>query len=313
MAENLRGKLIITSPDEAERIFEIDRPIVRIGREREQSDLLLAHGWVSRAHARLYADRLPFRIQDMRSSNGTLVNDQPLAPDEIRTLQDGDIIAIGPFRLRYEAPPAPQPVEAPAGPPEPLLGVRVRRAPVGPPPTPPSGPPEDETVSQPTIEPWVGMPQRASRWLQYLPPIYGEDEFLGRFLLLFEDLLGPLQQSIAHFAFYLDPCLAPQTFIPWLNEWLAELVDEHWSLDTQRELLAQASWLYQARGTKAGLLRYLRVCTGCEAEVGENEDGPHTLRVTLRCAGREVDRAMVQRIVQANCPAHVTYKVHFVT
>jgi phage tail-like protein len=312
MTESLRAKLIITSPDEPERVFEVERPVVRIGREQEQSDLVLAHGWVSRAHARLYADRLPLRIQDMRSSNGTLVNDQPLPAEEIRPLQDGDVIAIGPFRLRYQAPAAAQPPEPPRRQGEPLAGLGVRRAPVSAEPPPPPKPPADETVAQPLLEPWVGMPQRASRWLQYLPPIYSDDEFLGRFLLLFEDLLGPVQQSIAHFGLYLDPQLAPKTFVPWLNEWLAEMVDEHWSLDVQRELLRQAGWLYQARGTKAGLLRFLRICTGCDTDLAENEDGPHTVRVTLHCAGQEVDRGMVQRIVQANCPAHVTFSIRFV-
>lgn len=309
MTESMGAKLVISSPDEPERIFEIDKPVTRIGREAEQADLLLAHGWVSRAHARIYADRLPLRIQDMRSSNGTTINNLPLAPDEIRPLQDGDVIVIGPFRLRYIAPP-PQPTAPSPAHEGRVGGLGVRRVSEGTPPSLPPEPPADiETAAQSPLQPWVGMPQQASRWLQYLPPLYSEDEFLGRFLLLFEDLLGPAQQSIAHFQLYLDPRVAPRSFMPWLSDWLAEIMDERWPIETQRELLANASWLYQARGTRAGLLRYLRICTGCEADIAENLDGPHSLRVTLRAAGRQVDRDMVERIVRINCPAHVTFSI----
>jgi pSer/pThr/pTyr-binding forkhead associated (FHA) protein len=100
MAESL-GQLVITSPDEPERVFEITSPIVRVGRAPEpQNDLVLNHSIVSRAHMRLYCDRLPYRVQDMRSSNGTFLNDTPLPADEIRAMKDGDVISIGPFRLK---------------------------------------------------------------------------------------------------------------------------------------------------------------------------------------------------------------------
>ncbi len=306
MASEL-GRLIITTPDEPERAFEITAAITRIGRESAQSDIVLAHGWVSRAHARLYGDRLPVRIQDMRSSNGTVVNDRPLPPEEIRALQDGDVIAIGPFRLRYEAPPS-APAEPPAGLPEgaaPRLDVRP--APAGPA-APPPEPPAPDTVARPALEPWVGMPTRGgSRWLQYLPPLYAEDDFLGRFLSIFEDLLGPPQQIIAHWSQYLAPRTTPESFLPWLNSWLDNIADERLSSDVTRELVANASWLYQARGTRAGLLRFIAICTGCQAEITENGQGPHSLRVVVHSAGQALERPMLERIVAANCPAHVAY------
>ena len=141
MPDTLGGKIIITSPDAPEREFVITQAVVRIGRlPAPQNDIVLEHGWVSRAHARLYCDRLPYRLQDLRSSNGTMLNDAPLPPEEIRPLKDGDVIAIGHFRLRFVAPPEPA-AEPPAQEPEvQLKGLKLKAAPKVEPPTPPSPP-----------------------------------------------------------------------------------------------------------------------------------------------------------------------------
>jgi len=316
MAETPGGKLIISGPDEAERTIALDRGVMRIGRAPEpQNEIVLSHGWVSRAHARLFCDRLPYRVQDLGSSNGTLLNDAPLPPNEVRPLKDGDVVAIGPFRLRFEAPPAPA-VDALAEQGQqaegPIAGVSVRAGPgAASPPSPPPTTSEEKPVKG--AERWVGVPDRASRWLQYLPPIYSDDEFLGRFLLICEDLWGPVEQLISHFDLFLDPATAPEPFLPWLGEWLAILMDEHWSVDTQRVLLKNASWLHQARGTRAGLSRYLEiVCPGCRAEITENVQEPHHFEVVVHSEGNAVDQMMVRRVIEANRPAHTTYTLRVI-
>jgi len=299
-------RLRITSPDEPERLFSLDKDVIRIGRDA-RNDLVLAHGWVSRSHARLFCDREPIRIQDLGSSNGTAVNDAPLPPQQVRPLAEGDVIAIGPFRLRLETvsaadqPVEPRPERAFAG----LAGRPAPRA-AAPPPSPPETP--TQAGSMPPT-PWVGMPSDGSRWLQYLPPIYAEHEFLGRFLSIFEDMLGPIQQNIYHFDLYLSPKTAPESFLPWLNDWLGSVVDERWPMQVWRKLLEHAAWLYQARGTKSGLARHIELATGLEPEIIENADGPYTVTISLRAEGRELDQRLVERIVQFHCPAHVSYRL----
>ena len=305
MTESLGGKLYITSPEEAMRVFVIEQPVVRIGREPPpHNDLVLQHGWVSRTHACIYCDHLPYRIQDLRSSNGTAVNDEPLPSDEIRALRDNDVIAIGPFRLQFEAPPERSEGEMAAEARAPSLGVRAMPRPGAP--VPPEPPSAAESVSIPSYR-WVGMPEARSRWLQYLPPIYGDNEFLSRFLLLFEDLLGPVEQAIKHFDLFLSPDTAPDSFLPWLSEWLGEIAEEKWPSDIRRELLRNAIWLYQARGTRSGLARHLRICTECDVDIVENADGPHSFRVVLHSEGRPTDRRAIERIIDANRPAHTRY------
>ena len=309
----LGGKLYISAPDEQERTHVIEGAIVRIGRSpAPQNDVVLNHGWISREHARIYCDRLPYRIQDMESSNGTSVNDTTIPRGELRPLNDGDVIAIGPFRLRYEAPPPPQgeiPPEIEDGR---LGGLRVREAPQTPPPTPPREPPVVTRAGPRPPERWPGMPTLASRWLQYLPPIYGEDPFMGRFLLIFEDLLGPAPQTIHHFDQFLDPMTTPESFLPWLNNWMAGIAEEHWPPEVRRRLLKDASWLYQTRGTAAGLRRFLELCTDGDVDIAENVDGPHTFRVVLHTRDRPADRRLVERIIQINCPAHTAFTLEIV-
>jgi phage tail-like protein len=327
MAENIPGKLHITAPDEAPRTVVLDQPILRIGRlPAPDNDLVLVHGLVSRRHAQIFCDREPYRVVDLGSSNGTLVNDIPLPAQEVRELRDGDRIAIGPFTLAYEAPRAvPEEMPAPPelrGEPRPqreleaegvedlFARLHVQEAPVvaQPPVEPPSGgagPPGEGTV-----EPWTGVPLDRSRWLQYLPYIYSEDEFLGRYLLLFEDLFGPLDQVIAHFDLFLDPRTAPESFLSVLAGWLGLVLDDRWPAERRRAILETAVELYDFRGTKKGLTQLLEASTECRVEISENADGPHSFRVILIPGeGQAVDEQMVRHLIETNKPAQTVYRL----
>ena len=317
MAKTIPGRLTITAPDEAPRDVTLDRPILRIGRLPEpENDLALVHGLVSRHHAQIYCDREPYRIVDMGSSNGTRVNDIALPGQEVRELRDGDRINIGPFTLTFTAPvheevePQPEAAPEPAGEPEGEFGgLRVEEAPLGPPPVepPPGGAPSPEALP---MQSWVGMSFDRSRWLQHLPYIYSEDEFLGRYLLIFEDLFGPLDQIISHFELFLDPRTAPESFLSVLASWLGLVLDDRWPAEQRRALLQSAVELYDFRGTHKGLARLLEATTGCAVEIAENADGPHSFRVTLKPGDAgHVDEQMVRHIVESNKPAHTVYRL----
>ena len=327
------GKLHISAPEEAPQTFVLDRPVVRIGRLPEpENDLVLQHGLVSRRHAQIYCDRDPHRIVDLGSSNGSMVNDIPLPANEVRDLHDGDVIVIGPFTMRYEAPraveepaaerigdavPPEREAEEPEAPaeeqeareePDLLAVLRLEEAPAAP--APPEPPRRTEAPSDDGRMPWVGMPRDRSRWLQYLPYIYSEHPFLGRYLLIFEDLFGPLDQVIGHFDLFLDPRTAPETFLSTLAGWLGLVLDDRWPAERRRAVLRSAVELYDYRGTKVGMTRLLEASTGCEVEIEEQVAGPHSFRVTIRGrAGRDVDEGMVRNLIDTNKPAHTVYSL----
>lgn len=333
------GKLHISAPEEAPQTFALDKPVVRIGRlPAPENDLVLQHGLVSRRHAQIYCDRDPLRIVDLGSSNGTTVNEIPLPANEVRELHEGDVIAIGPFTMRYEAPrtaqePAAEAAEGEAQAPEAgegaeqteepevpaaeqepteepdlLAGLRLEEAPAAP--EPPAPPSRAQEPSDDGRTPWVGMPRDRSRWLQYLPYVYSEHPFLGRYLLLFEDLFGPLDQVIGHFDLYLDPRTAPETFLSTLAEWLGLVLDDRWPAERRRAILRSAVELYDYRGTKVGMTRLLEASTGCEVEIEEQAAGPHSFRVTIHQEpDREIDEGMVRNLIDTNKPAHTVYSL----
>ncbi|MBN1934499.1 MAG: phage tail protein I [Anaerolineae bacterium] len=339
------GRLQIAAPGEEPQTVILDKPVLRIGRlAAPEGDLALMHSLVSRRHAQIFCDREPYRIVDLGSSNGTQVNDIPLPAQEVRELHDGDRITIGPFTLTFEAPqsapeeqPAqPKPVAArpavtrppaakqPAAKPaeDMFAGLRVEEAPAVSPEVQPAvpkaafrppaggGPP-----SRLPIEPWVGAggspgSRPPGRWLQYLPYYFSEDAFLGQYLLVFEDLFGPLEQVIAHFDLLLDPRTAPESFLPILAAWLGLDMDDLWPVEQRRAILRAAVELYDWRGTKKGLTRLLEASTGCQVEIVENSDGPHSFCVTLVPAGGQViDEQMVRYLIEANKPAQTVYRL----
>ncbi len=158
-----------------------------------------------------------------------------------------------------------------------------------------------------------GLPHDASRYLKYLPPIYHDDGFLGQFLLAFEGILTPIEQMIDNFDLYLDPRTTPAFFLECLASWLDLTLDEKWSLEKRRVLVAEAAELYWRRGTRWSLSRHLEIYTGIAPEIIESPDRPHYFQVVLRVPpGQSVDRAMVERIIRANQPAHTTYKLEIV-
>ena len=75
----------------------IDREWLVIGRGRS-AEMTLAEPTISRAHAAIGYDGRGFFVQDLRSTNGTLVNGEPRAR---RPLGDEDEIQLGRLQLRF--------------------------------------------------------------------------------------------------------------------------------------------------------------------------------------------------------------------
>ena len=77
--------------------FELSGPSVLIGR-REDCDLMLSFGYISGHHARLVLSDGQWSIQDLGSTNGTMVNGSPA---ENTSLNNGDQISLGSLDMRF--------------------------------------------------------------------------------------------------------------------------------------------------------------------------------------------------------------------
>jgi pSer/pThr/pTyr-binding forkhead associated (FHA) protein len=83
----------------AGQIFELNRPIVTIGREPGRDLSLTSDGTVSRRHAHIAMENGQHIVYDDGSSNGTFVNGVRVT---IQTLAPGDMVAFGASKFRYE-------------------------------------------------------------------------------------------------------------------------------------------------------------------------------------------------------------------
>lgn len=101
-----------------------------------------------------------------------------------------------------------------------------------------------------------------SLYLNYLPVLYREVDFIGRFLKIFEETFEPAYHSLEAMWANLDPLTAPQTLLPFLAYWVSWPIDARWDLPQQRRLIKRAVEIYRNRGTRRGLILYLHLYTG---------------------------------------------------
>ncbi len=186
-------------------------------------------------------------------------------------------------------------------------------------------------IAHQSFEIWVRSP---CTYLDFLPDIYRESDFMGRFLSIFEQTFDPTVQTLDTLWAYLDPLTAPKALLPFLAHWVAWDMDARWTLKQQRRLIRNAIELYRWRGTKYGLRLYLHLFTGLplddqehyisiqenfqtgfvigQAVLSQNPvvggGKPFHFSVTLRSdAERSIDQDLVHKVIQEVKPAFCTY------
>lgn len=181
-----------------------------------------------------------------------------------------------------------------------------------------------------------------SKYLDFLPQIYREVDFVGRFLKIIEETFNPNVQMMGSLSAYLDPLTAPESMLPFLAHWVGWELQSYLSLDQQRSLIRHALEIYRWRGTRRGLRLYLHLATGLplDEEVEREEDKhiailetfsqglvlgnsilgqdallgggqPFHFRVHLRPdPPGSVDEALVRQVIVQQKPAFCTYELH---
>lgn len=79
---------------------------------RENADILLSHGTVSRKHAKVVVDGGRIYVEDSGSTNGTFVDGKRLSAEETVDLADGDEVVFGAVTLKLVTPESAKPVPA---------------------------------------------------------------------------------------------------------------------------------------------------------------------------------------------------------
>jgi predicted component of type VI protein secretion system len=101
----MQAVLVMFRADGERRSFSVTRDMTVVGR-REDCDLRIPLGDISRKHCRFVRDGDMLRIEDLGSSNGTYHNGQRI--DKEAVLQAGDSVQVGPvvFVVQIDGYPA---------------------------------------------------------------------------------------------------------------------------------------------------------------------------------------------------------------
>ncbi|HEY9616003.1 MAG TPA: phage tail protein [Microcoleaceae cyanobacterium] len=204
-------------------------------------------------------------------------------------------------------------------------------------------------LSAQTLEPETGRRQIETAdfnlWVRphtlypgFLPAIYGEIDFIGRFLKIFEQSFEPSVQTLDTLWASLDPLTAPTSLLPFLAHWVGWQLVPYLSLERQRSLIRNAITIYRWRGTRRGLRLYLHLATGLPlddhlpesekhisitesfhqgfvtgvARLGEDAilggGRPFYFKVQLRPEyPNQIDEALVRSIIEQETPAFCSY------
>jgi hypothetical protein len=94
-----RGFLLYQGRDQLEDI-SLSRGITCIGNGSD-ADILIDRDTVSKMHAKIDCENSSYYIEDLNSTNGTFVNEEPLAYKERRMLKTNDIVSFADIRYRF--------------------------------------------------------------------------------------------------------------------------------------------------------------------------------------------------------------------
>jgi len=114
-----------------------------------------------------------------------------------------------------------------------------------------------------------------SLYLNFLPDVYREVDFIGRLLKIFEEAFEPDVRAESMLWAHLNPRTAPIAWLPFLAHWVGWPLAPGLSIAKQRELIATAMELYRWRGTRKGLRQYLHLFTDLPLDEGLPEEDKH--------------------------------------
>lgn len=146
-------------------------------------------------------------------------------------------------------------------------------------------------------------------WTRYLPEIYqGKgNEFLERFLGIFQTLYQDMEQKIRTDAAYLDIGTAEGELLQWLTGWIHVENSHLWREKQLKQYLSNGAALFAVRGTPYALIRMVEIFTGERPFLVEAKEGddPHRFQLMLReeAIGDVAAYRAVERIIREGKPA----------
>lgn len=92
LSDNISYRLVAC---EGNNVIDINEASVIVGRDRSTANAVIDNKAVSRLHAKICIDNNKLQVYDMKSTNGTFVNDKSVEAGRFLIAGDGDIISFG--------------------------------------------------------------------------------------------------------------------------------------------------------------------------------------------------------------------------
>jgi phage tail-like protein len=159
---------------------------------------------------------------------------------------------------------------------------------------------------------------RRDDWLTHLLPVgMAEDDFLFRFVSIFQRVADTVVHQIDTLPHTFDPTVAPEPMVRLMGAWMGvEWIDSSLEVRLQRAIVTEYSQIIRWRGTKLGVRRLLELLSGGGAVTvsdsggvwpeGESPHGAAHVRIDLESTGWLSDGDLV-RIVRAELPATASF------
>jgi phage tail-like protein len=296
-----KGQIIVQYQGQDVHVKPVDGNLT-IGRIPE-NDLALALPGVSKRHAEIQQTETGLVIVDLNSDKGTYIAGNRLLPGQPYPLPIGTPIQIGPFVLTYQllGGGSSSTANLESKVPE-VESVVIEADPV------PSVP-----IKPSRVQEIVPMVVGQSSYLQYLPAMFHEHDFIDRFLRIFETIWEPLEWRQNSLEMYFDPRTAPTGMLDWLAGWLGLPVALHYPESRRRALLHEALDLYRWRGTNYGLGKFIELSTGFPATITNEPNNPFVIRVKINPPPDEtVPLDLLEDVVRTHKPAVMGYVIEVV-
>ena len=177
-------------------------------------------------------------------------------------------------------------------------------------------------------------------YMRFLPEVYSYDDFINRFLMMFESFWKPINQQISQSENIYDPDLTPEAFLNWLASWVGMQIDETFPKDRIRLLIRNAIPFLHSRGTAESLKYFLELYSGGKVEIKErkahnmvlggimgigdglalgNENKPNMVLVTMTVSDSELERTgftkdkyirKIKEFIRNIVPAHTVFTLN---
>jgi phage tail-like protein len=151
-----------------------------------------------------------------------------------------------------------------------------------------------------------------------LPLAMLEDDFLVRFLGIFQELADTYMVQVDNLEHVIDTTVAPDRMVRALGSWIgAPSIDPALPDEVQRRIVREHGQMLQWRGTALGLRHLLEMVTDAPAEIidsggvypeGEAPENPAHVRITVESSGWTTEEDLLA-LVRAELPAAVSFEL----